>query len=138
MFITREFDYALRTLRALSSHRQMSVKEICDVEHIPQPYCYKILKKLNNGQVVEAHRGTKGGYTLTKSAEAISLYDIYTAIEGQLYINECMQGEYECVNNTCGRHCNIHKELTRMQDSMIQHMKQRSLADMLGTADAAL
>ena len=46
MLITRECDYAVRVIRALSGAERLSVGEICEREEITAPFAYKILKKL--------------------------------------------------------------------------------------------
>lgn len=131
MFISREYDYALRILRALAKNKKLTVKEICVAEQVPQPYSYKILKKLEKATFVKGYRGSLGGYKLTVQPQAVNLYDIYTAIEGELYINECLQEGYRCPLNDDGKHCTIHKELAKMQNKFIEELSQRSLADML-------
>lgn len=130
MIVTREYDYALRILRALSGGEQLTVRAICEQENIPQPYSYKILKKLENVSLVKAQRGHRGGYRLAVPPQNINLYDVYTAIEGELYINACMQEGYACPNNN-GVQCTIHRELGRIQRQLIAELKGRSMADML-------
>lgn len=44
MLITRETDYALRIVLALSSNRYMTVSEVCKQELVPQQFVYKIKK----------------------------------------------------------------------------------------------
>ncbi len=131
MLITREYDYALRVLRALSPGERNTVGQICEMEHIPQPYAYKILKKLEKASLVTPYRGVQGGYELSVDLSEVSLYDVYAAIEGPLYFNECMQEEYRCPNNEKGRRCAVHKELSVMQNQFIEQMKTRRLADVL-------
>ena len=47
MTMTRESDYAVRIMRALSHGSLKTVKEICGEEAIPTQFAYKILKKLS-------------------------------------------------------------------------------------------
>lgn len=131
MFITREYDYALRSLRALAHGEQLTVKQICTAEHVPVPYGYKILKKLELAGIVQGYRGAQGGYKLNMPLDKVTLYNVYIAIEGELYINECMQEGYDCPNNPGGSHCAVHRELGNMQNSLINSMQSRSLADIL-------
>mgnify|MGYP003623393552 CR=1 FL=1 len=131
MFITREYDYALRILRTLSQGGQKTVKQVCEAEHIPQPYAYKILKKLEDASMVKAFRGAYGGYLLVAKPEQLTLYDIYTAVEGEMYINECMKEGYACPNNRKGARCSIHKELCSLQKHLIEGLQQRTMTDML-------
>lgn len=131
MFVTREFDYAMRVVRVMAENQRMTVKEICGAEHVPQPYAYKILKKLEKADIVNAHRGAQGGYELAANPADVTVYDVYLAIEGSLYINQCMQDGYTCPNNHNGRHCGIHSELCALQEELVQNMRGRTMADML-------
>ena len=131
MFISREYDYALRILRALAGSERLSVGQICETEHIPQPYAYKILKKLEKASILTGYRGAQGGYELTAKLSEVSLYDVYEAVEGELRINECMRGGYRCPNNEGGKRCTVHIELCEMQKQFAEQMKARSMADIL-------
>ena len=57
MLITRECDYAVRVIRALSGAERLSVGEICEREEITAPFAYKILKKLQKAKLVRGYRG---------------------------------------------------------------------------------
>ena len=46
MLISRETDYALRILRALSDGKKRSIEEICSLEATPKQFAYRIIKKL--------------------------------------------------------------------------------------------
>jgi len=144
VFISREYDYALRILRALVKNEQLkacanehtpqlTVKEICIHEHIPLAYCYKIQKKLEKASIVKGYRGPCGGYRLIIHPQSITLYDIYTAVEGSMYISDCLRDGYSCLNNEGGRRCSIHNELHKMQNDFIQAMRERTLAKVLET-----
>ena len=131
MFISRELDYALRILRALAENELLVTKQICDVEYIPQPYAYKILKKLEKAGLVKGQRGANGGYRLAKPNDEITIYDVYVAIEKDLYINECFKPECNCPHKSCGKNCLIHTEMIKMQNQITEMMKQRNIAQML-------
>ena len=99
MFITRESDYAMRVIRALMWEPRLSVSEICERESITAPFAYKILKKLQNAGLVEGYRGVHGGYALKRDPEELSLYEIYSAIDPDMSIIECLNGTYQCPRN---------------------------------------
>lgn len=131
MFFSRELDYALRILRALAKNELLATKQICEVEYIPQPYTYKILKKLEKAGLVKGQRGTNGGYQLAKPNDKITMYDVYIAIEKDLYINECFKPECICPHNSCGKSCLIHVEMTKMQKQLTEMLKQRNIDEIL-------
>ena len=97
MFITRECDYAARVLRALSGETRLSVNEICEKESITAPFAYKILKKLQKAGIVKGYRGVHGGYAMNKSLGELTLFDVYKAIDPDLFIIECMASGYEII-----------------------------------------
>lgn len=131
MFFTRQFDYALRVMRALSKEKFLSVHEICAMEFIPQPYTYKILKKLIKASFVTSSRGAGGGYQLAKDPQDISLYDVYVAVEGEVYINECLQEGYTCPHIHNRPICLIHNEMRNIQNEFVSRLQQRSISSIL-------
>ena len=96
MLITRECDYAVRVIRALSDEDRLSVNDICEREEITAPFAYKILKKLQKAKIVRGYRGVHGGYSLKKSTSELTLLDVYLAIDSGMYIIECMNPKKKC------------------------------------------
>jgi Rrf2 family protein len=131
MLLTKECDYAVRIVRCLSDMEKKAVLSICVEEHIPHPFAYKILKKLEHAGLVKAHRGSAGGYQLIKKADAITLLDIVTAVDNNLMINECLRDGYHCVNNTEERHCAMHSELSRLQGILFDAMCERPMSELV-------
>ena len=110
----------------------MSVGDICDKEFITAPFAYKILKKLQKAEIVKGFRGVHGGYSLNRRAEDLTLYDIYTAIDPEFLIIDCLEPGYECPHNGEGDHaCTIHCELCKIQKELCGMLKSSNLKDLL-------
>ena len=133
MFITRECDYAARVLRALSGETRLSVNEICEKESITAPFAYKILKKLQKAGIVKGYRGVHGGYAMNKSLGELTLFDVYKAIDPDLFIIECMASGYECPTDGKGDYlpCYMHRELCETQQGVWEMLKRKSLQEVL-------
>ena len=56
LLITRETDYALRILRALSQGVCLTVGEIAEKESLPHKFTYKIMKKLEKAGIIRIIR----------------------------------------------------------------------------------
>ena len=97
MFITRECDYAVRVVRALWGESRLSVSDICEKEAITAPFAYKILKKLQKAEIVKGYRGVHGGYSLNRGLDELTLYEVYSAIDPDMFIIECLDPKYNCV-----------------------------------------
>lgn len=54
MLFTKECDYAIRIMRALSSGELISVSRICEMEHLPSAMTYKITRKLEKSGFLKA------------------------------------------------------------------------------------
>ena len=133
MFITRECDYAVRVVRALWGESRLSVSDICEKEAITAPFAYKILKKLQNAGIVKGYRGVHGGYALKKDPAELTLYDIYTAIDSDMSIIECLNGRCECTRNgQDGIPCYAHDELKDIQNELWAMLRRKSMEDLFG------
>lgn len=131
MFITRESDYAVRIIRELSRSGREAVQDICGRELVPRQYAYKILKKLEKAGLVQGFRGVSGGYAMAKEAVDITLFDVITAVDGELLLSECMNHGYNCPLAKKGKKsCGVHCEFSRIQELILAHLKEKSLAEL--------
>lgn len=132
MFITRECDYAVRVIRALAGETRLSVTDICEKESITAPFAYKILKKLQKARIVRGYRGVHGGYALNKDLCELTLYEVYTAIDPDMFIIECLDAGYNCTRNGADRqNCMIHKELAQVQTELWNLLKRKNLQQIM-------
>ena len=131
MFLTKECDYAMRVVRSLSDMEMKSVKTVCSDEHIPHPFAYKILKKLERAGIVKSHRGSAGGYQLIMSPDSVSLLRIVSAVDDRLLFIECLQEGYICENNTHGNLCAIHVELSRLQSIITGALNEKMMSELV-------
>lgn len=129
MLFTKESDYAIRIVRALKSGEQRNVQEICDAEEIPKAFCYKITKKLSQAGIVEAVRGAKGGFCLTRSIRELTLYDVIIAVEPDFSVIECIH--HFCNQNSGSKRCKVHCELLEIQHTVEELLQKKTLYDIL-------
>ena len=132
MLITRETDYALRTLRTLSCGRKITQKEICEQEAIPAQFAYKLFKKLSNAGILQITRGADGGYELKADLRQLTLYDLLTAMWENWRINACMDEGYACSWRAENKgECSIHCHLRQLQEELDQQLKRYTVAQLL-------
>lgn len=96
VIITRETDYALRILRALSRGTQLTAGEIAEQELVPKQFAYKIMKKLSRADLVAITRGVDGGCRLKADLDQVTLYDLMAAMEESRSLSACMEPGYRC------------------------------------------
>lgn len=129
MLFTRECDYAVRIIRALSGGGVVSVQNISAGEDISVSITYKITRKLEKAGVIESYRGSNGGYALKMPLDKMTLYDIFTVMDPDLLITECVGDSHICTRNTKGHVCQVHGEFCRIQDLLVRELKSRPLSE---------
>ena len=100
MNLGRRVDYAVRALSYLASQpkgRVVGRTEIERQQDIPPHYLSKIMRSLVASGFVHSHSGCKGGFSLARSPETISIKEVYESVEKPLMIVECLEkGEAYC------------------------------------------
>ncbi|MCI1958064.1 MAG: Rrf2 family transcriptional regulator [Clostridia bacterium] len=129
MLITREIDYAIRVVRALSDMNIHSASYVEKAEAVPTSFAYKIFKKLSKSGIVEIIRGPNGGYRLAKKCDELNLFDIISSVDNDFVINECMREGYVCTRED--KMCTVHNELKRVQQVLTDELKRKSLSEVL-------
>lgn len=86
MRIPAKVDYAIRAMAELAAADGNAVKaeQLADAQDIPLKFLRGILTELRRARLVASHRGPDGGFVLGRPPEAISLADIFRAIDGPL------------------------------------------------------
>ena len=124
MFLTKECDYGIRIIRALADGTKKTVETIANEQHIPIKYTYKIIKKLDQANLVQSTRGRSGGYRLRKPLDSTSLGDILMTIDAGRYVNECLQEGSACpFKNNPDSPCTVHRELERIQNMILNELQ---------------
>jgi len=132
MLITRETDYALRILRLLADGQRHTVKSMCESEAVPQPFAYKILRKLADAGLVKSVRGEGGGCQLLKPLDEVTLYDLLGAVDSEYRVSECLEDGYDCSwRELGGRNCGLHGRLWVIQDRVNTELKSHTLDKLL-------
>ena len=118
LVITRETDYALRILRSLLDGELHTVGSIAQEELLPQPFAYKIIKKLSKAGLIQIVRGTSGGCRLAASLSQVTLYDL-------------LQAGYQCPWREGHGGCTPHRQLAAIQHKLDQELRAHSLLEIL-------
>jgi Rrf2 family transcriptional regulator, cysteine metabolism repressor len=108
----------------------VSVKDISELQQIPEAYLEQLFMPLKKAGIINAARGAQGGYTLSGEPASISVGSIIRALEGPISIADCLEddgGGCERGNTCPGKIIweKIYKSINGVIDSL-------TLADILG------
>lgn len=85
MKISTKGRYGINALLYMAmKNRKVSLKEIAEAENISLKYLEQIFSTLKKAEIVESSKGAKGGYSLIKASDKISVFDILKELEGSL------------------------------------------------------
>jgi FeS assembly SUF system regulator len=89
--IAKLTDYAIVLLThfACTADQAHTARDLAARTSIPLPTVCKVLKALSRGGLLVSQRGVKGGYTLARPAEEISIAGVIAAIDGPIAMTEC-------------------------------------------------
>lgn len=85
-----DYGMVLMSCLARSDSRALrTARDLARESRLPAPTVTKLLKELVQSGLLVSHRGIKGGYSLAREPQRISLAEILTALEGPLALTEC-------------------------------------------------
>jgi Rrf2 family protein len=131
MLITRETDYAVRTVLYLARDRELtaSVGEVAQAMHIPKSFLAKILQRLVRNHILISTRGVKGGFKLARKPSEISLLDIMESIQGPAGINVCAIDSKRCKMSVT---CTVHPVWVQIRKDVEKRLKRETVDKLIG------
>jgi Rrf2 family protein len=131
MQITRQADYALRAMLYLAktdSTQRAATNQIADIQRIPPSFLAKIISQLSIAGLIHTSRGARGGVSLAKPVEDITLLDVVEAIDGPITLNECTQNPDSC---PFGSDCSIHPIWCEAQAELVKKLKSTNFGQLI-------
>jgi Rrf2 family protein len=128
--ISRKIDYGLRAMIYLASLPEDAVvpfREVARQMDIPEDFLAKILKTLVDTGLVRSTRGPHGGYALARKSSEVSFLDVIEAVEGQVALNTCLDGEDACGHSS---QCTMVQVWRLGQERMLDVYRQVKLAEL--------
>jgi Rrf2 family protein len=119
--VSRKFEYGLHAVTYLAMkgpERVVTVKDLAAEIGFSQVFLAKAMQNLNKAGITRSVQGVKGGYTLAKVPEQITVGDIGVAIEGEPHLMRCSQADCQCeIESTCshkGYMFNLQKRIQQL------------------------
>jgi Rrf2 family transcriptional regulator, iron-sulfur cluster assembly transcription factor len=87
MKLSTKTRYGVRALFDIAFHNQGAPTQARDIarrQEVPLRYLEQIFQELRRANLVEAKRGPRGGYSLARPPEKITLGDVVRAVQGPI------------------------------------------------------
>ena len=129
--ITRQTEYAIRGLQELARRNgeaPVQLKLIAGSCQVSEAFLAKIFQMLAQAGVVKSHRGVKGGFSLGRAPEEITLREVVEICEGGIALNHCLRKVDPCNRAS---ECKMSKVWERAQTALTEALKNTTLVDLI-------
>lgn len=120
--------YALLALGMLDAPggKPVLVRDLARRTGIPKPYLSKMIHALASKGLLATKRGFRGGVTLARPADQITLIEVAQAVQGGPMRQTCLLGLSECSDE---RACPLHAFWTVTTERIMRMMRRTTLAE---------
>lgn len=127
--ISQTAEYALRAIVYLSTalEKPRTAHQIATATSTPLPYLSKVLRELARAGLVHSQRGLRGGVTLVKRPDEITVYDVVQAVDPIRRIVTCPLGLRAHGTNLCPLHRKLDDAFSVIENSF----RDTTIADIL-------
>lgn len=135
MKISTKGRYGLRAVIDIAvnaSDEPVALSEIAMRQNISISYLEQLIAKLKKAGIVNSIRGAKGGYTIAKDPNTISVGDVLRALEGDLNPVNCAEitGDDDMCNDA--ENCVTKYVWKRISDSINNTVNTLMLSELMG------
>ena len=140
-FYSSGVEYGIHSLMCMvdskGDARDMSVREIADLQSVPYDYLAKIFTRLSKAGLVRSIEGKGGGFQLARPAEHITVLDVVNAIDGDKRIFECREirqrlavFEEQPPAWACEGICGVRSVMDMAQQRIEEALEQHTILDL--------
>jgi len=104
------------------------LSEISQAQEIPEKFLAKIFQTLSRTGLIRSHRGVRGGFSLNRPADEISLKEVLEAIQGPYCLMKCTRDISQCDRRTF---CALRELLIIGERKLISVFEEHTLADLM-------
>jgi Rrf2 family protein len=139
MMFSTKAEYGVRVMAHLARRdddEPVSLGSIAEAEGLPLAYLEHLAQRLRRAGLVESRRGARGGYSLSRRPEAISMAEVVRALEGDIAPIECISADADgalvCSREGEAGHAPCPTKLlwTTVQGSIVRTLTDMTLADL--------
>ena len=133
--------YAVRSLIYIAkfseNDKRLGIKKISEDLKIPSPFLGKILQNLARKKLLLSTKGPNGGFSLAKTPDEVTLFEIIEMVEGDDYFNTCLirMESCSCIEKDDRPHCPIHHRFSPVRKSLIKVYSETTLAQIVDDYD---
>lgn len=126
-------EYALRAVVQLAyvAPSACTTDQLAEATRVPKAYLAKVVQALVRAGIVHSQRGLRGGVTLARAPEELTILDVVNAVDPVKRIRSCPLG----LKSHGVRLCSLHRRLDNAYALIEESFRSTTLAEVLGEPD---
>lgn len=125
---SQKVEYALRAVAYLASQPgARTVEQTAEVTKVPAAYLAKVVQELVKGGVLRSQRGVKGGISLVKRPDELTILEVVNAVDPIKRITSCPLELKSHGVKLCPLHARLDAALASVEDAF----RKTTLAEVL-------
>jgi Rrf2 family protein len=129
MKISKKAYYGLRAVVALAqNNKAISIHTLAKAEKLPEDYLEKILQSLRRCGIVEAKKGTAGGYTLARAAKNINVWEVLCELDCPIKTFTPIRGALPCLHIS---HCQTNQVWRKLEEEIEKTLTKIKISDLI-------
>lgn len=129
MKVSKKAYYGLRAIVALArTPTPLSIRTLATAEQLPEEYLEKILQQLRRAGIVEAKKGTAGGYTLSRATTNITVWEVLRELDGPIETFAPPKGTLPCLQVS---HCQTNEVWRTLENKIEETLTDISIAHLI-------
>lgn len=124
--------YGLRAVleiaRTTENKVPMNISSIAETQNLSVKYLETLLLQLKKRDILQSIRGKQGGYLLHRTADSITVLDIFEALDGPLNLVGCEENGEKCTR-LC--QCSTSVLWGHLTKTLADEMQKISLKDLM-------
>lgn len=133
MQFTKAEEYGMFGVLYLAEAERSKVvplSEISQAKDIPEKFLAKIFQSLSKSGVVRSHRGVRGGFTLARNPEEVTIKEILEIIQGPYHLMKCTEDKDACTKDP-SEFCAVREVLLLAENRLTNVFASFTLSDLV-------
>jgi Rrf2 family cysteine metabolism transcriptional repressor len=137
MKVNTKVRYGLRAMLQIAKHYgedPLPISTIAKSQDISGKYLEQVVVALRKADLINSHKGVRGGYTLTRDPAEITLWDIISALDSHTALVDCVVDPSSCERS---QSCLSHVIWKLLSQRMQEFWASYTLQDLIEKVDTA-
>jgi Rrf2 family protein len=131
--------HCLLALAWLDDHAPVATGRLAEIFELPPEYLKKRLQPLVRAGILTSTPGARGGYSLARRPEEITLMDVVAAVEGRDEAFRCTEIRQRGAGTLAaptefGAACGVARAMRRAETAWRRELAAQTVADVMGMA----